>query len=105
MYVIARPEFTPSQTGGNVRVTFDSESTYSIEQQRQGWQSILNNSARHVEANRKSCRISITRPSSWQRVIAFARRQCLSRTAVATARRVTHRYRQRDARADGHKRQ
>ena len=47
-------EFTPGQTGVKVRVTFDSESTYSIEQQRQGWQSILNNFARHVEANRNS---------------------------------------------------
>ena len=45
-------EFTPVQTGVNVRVTFDSESTHSVEQQRQGWQSILNNFARHVQANR-----------------------------------------------------
>jgi len=50
----AEVEFTPGQTGVKVRVTFDSESTYSIEQQRQGWQSILNNFARHVQANRKS---------------------------------------------------
>ena len=48
----ARVEFTPVQTGVNVRVTFDSESTHSVEQQRQGWQSILNNFARHVQANR-----------------------------------------------------
>ena len=50
----ARVEFTPEQTGVKVRITFDSESTHSIEQQRQGWQSIHNNFARHVEANRKS---------------------------------------------------
>ena len=50
----ARVEFTPEQTGVKVRITFDSESTHSIEQQREGWQSILNNFARHVEANRKS---------------------------------------------------
>ena len=49
----AQVEFTPSQTDVKVRVTFDSESTYSIEQQRQGWQSILNNFARYVAANRK----------------------------------------------------
>jgi hypothetical protein len=36
------------------RVESGSESTYSIEQQRQGWLSILDNFARHVEANRKS---------------------------------------------------
>ena len=50
----AKVEFTPSPTDVNVRVTFDSESTFSIEQQRQGWQSILNNFTRHVQANRKS---------------------------------------------------
>jgi uncharacterized protein YndB with AHSA1/START domain len=48
----ARVEFTPVHTGVNVRVTFDSESTRSVEQQRQGWQAILNNFARHVQANR-----------------------------------------------------
>jgi uncharacterized protein YndB with AHSA1/START domain len=50
----AQVEFTPSRAGVKVRVTFDSESTHSIEQQRQGWRSILNNFARHVQANRKS---------------------------------------------------
>ena len=49
----AQVVFTPGQSAVKVRVTFDSESTYSIEQQRQGWQSILDNFARHVEANRK----------------------------------------------------
>lgn len=32
-----------------VRETFDSEETHSIEQQRQGWQAILDRFARHVE--------------------------------------------------------
>ena len=32
-----------------VRVTFEAEETHSIEQQREGWQAILNNFARHVE--------------------------------------------------------
>jgi uncharacterized protein YndB with AHSA1/START domain len=50
----AQVEFTPSQTGVKVRVTFDSESTHSVEQRRQGWQSILNNFARHVQTNRKN---------------------------------------------------
>jgi uncharacterized protein YndB with AHSA1/START domain len=45
----AQVEFTPGQRGVKVRVTFDSESTHSIEQQRQGWQSILNNFARYVQ--------------------------------------------------------
>jgi uncharacterized protein YndB with AHSA1/START domain len=50
----ARVEFTPGPAGVRVRVTFDSESTHSIEQQRQGWQSILDNFARHVQARQKS---------------------------------------------------
>lgn len=33
-----------------VSETFDAEGEHSIELQRQGWQSILNNFARHVEA-------------------------------------------------------
>ena len=45
----ARVEFTPGPQGVAVRVTFDSEETHPIEQQRQGWQSILDNFARHVE--------------------------------------------------------
>jgi uncharacterized protein YndB with AHSA1/START domain len=48
----ARVEFTPGPDGVAVRVTFDSESTHSIEQQRGGWQAILNNFARHVEAKK-----------------------------------------------------
>jgi uncharacterized protein YndB with AHSA1/START domain len=43
-------EFTQGANGVTVRETFDAESSHSIEQQRQGWQAILNNFARHVEA-------------------------------------------------------
>jgi uncharacterized protein YndB with AHSA1/START domain len=50
----ARVEFTPGPSDVKVRVTFDSESTFSIEQQRQGWQSILDNFARHAQTNQKS---------------------------------------------------
>ena len=49
----AQVEFTPGAKGVVVRVTFDSEPTHSIEQQQGGWQAILNNFARHVEANQK----------------------------------------------------
>lgn len=42
-------EFIPSATGVLVRETFDEEPTHSIEQQRAGWQSILERFARHVE--------------------------------------------------------
>jgi uncharacterized protein YndB with AHSA1/START domain len=45
----ARVEFIPGSAGVKVRVTFDGESTHSVEQQRQGWQSILDNFARHVQ--------------------------------------------------------
>lgn len=48
----AQIEFAESRDGVSVRVTFESESTHSIEQQRDGWQAILNNFARHVEASR-----------------------------------------------------
>ncbi len=43
-------EFEPGTNGVTVRVTFDAESDNSVEQQRQGWQAILNNFARHVAA-------------------------------------------------------
>lgn len=45
----ASVEFTDVEAGVNVRVTFDAEATHSIEQQRGGWQAILNNFARYVE--------------------------------------------------------
>lgn len=45
----ARVEFKENPSGVRVRVSFDSESTHSVEQQRDGWQAILDNFARHVE--------------------------------------------------------
>ncbi len=50
---MAQVEFSPDTKGVVIRVTFDSEPTHSIEQQQAGWQAILNNFARHVEANQK----------------------------------------------------
>lgn len=46
----ARVEFMDSPAGVVVRVSFDGETTHSEEQQREGWQSILNNFKKHVEA-------------------------------------------------------
>ena len=43
-------EFAARAEGVLVTVTFDSEPTHSEEQQREGWQAILDNFARHVEA-------------------------------------------------------
>lgn len=44
-----RVEFLPGPTGITVRELFDAEATHSMEQQRQGWQAILDSFARHVE--------------------------------------------------------
>ena len=49
----AQVEFTQKPEGVKVQVTFDAETTYSVEQQRDGWQAILNNFARHVEAQKQ----------------------------------------------------
>lgn len=49
----ASVEFTDAEAGVNVRVTFDAEATHSIEQQRGGWQAILNNFARYVEKSQQ----------------------------------------------------
>lgn len=47
----ASVEFLAADGGVTVRETFDAETENSIEMQRSGWQSILNNFAKHVEAN------------------------------------------------------
>jgi uncharacterized protein YndB with AHSA1/START domain len=49
----ARVEFVDTEKGVKVSVTFDAEATHSIEQQRGGWQAILNNFAKHVEASHR----------------------------------------------------
>ena len=43
-------EFVESGSGVLVRETFDAETENSAEMQRQGWQAILDNFGRHVEA-------------------------------------------------------
>jgi uncharacterized protein YndB with AHSA1/START domain len=43
-------EFVNGAAGVTVRVSFDAETQHSVEQQTQGWQAILNNFAKHVEA-------------------------------------------------------
>lgn len=42
-------EFTDGAGGVTVTVTFDGEPTHTEEQQREGWQAILDNFARHVK--------------------------------------------------------
>jgi uncharacterized protein YndB with AHSA1/START domain len=46
----AQVVFSDTPGGVKVQVTFDTESTHSIEQQRAGWQAILSNFGRYVEA-------------------------------------------------------
>ena len=49
---IGRVEFKEGPDGVTVTVTFDAEQTHSEEQQRGGWQAILDRFVRHVEAKR-----------------------------------------------------
>jgi uncharacterized protein YndB with AHSA1/START domain len=48
---IGQVEFSEGPAGVTVQVTFDAESTHSEEQQRGGWQAILDNFGRHVAAS------------------------------------------------------
>jgi uncharacterized protein YndB with AHSA1/START domain len=45
-------EFIAGADGVTVRSTFDAETENPLEMQRQGWQAILNNFAKHVEAQK-----------------------------------------------------
>lgn len=45
-------EFVPEGGAITVRVSFDAETEHSIEQQRQGWQAILDRFASHVQTGR-----------------------------------------------------
>ena len=45
----AAVEFVSGDLGVTVRVNFDAETEHPPEQQREGWQNILNNFKRHVE--------------------------------------------------------
>lgn len=47
----ARVEFVDGQGGVTVRVSFDAEETHSLEQQRGGWQAILDRFRRYVETS------------------------------------------------------
>lgn len=50
----AQVTFEPTEPGVTVTVTFDAETTHTEAQQREGWQSILDNFGRHVASRRKS---------------------------------------------------
>ncbi len=45
----AEVEFSPGPEGVYMCITFDAETAHSLEQQREGWQAILDNFARHAE--------------------------------------------------------
>jgi len=48
-YRIVTIEFLQTEIGTRVSETFEAEDENTAEQQRQGWQSILNNFKKHVE--------------------------------------------------------
>ena len=52
---MVKVEFDQGEGGVTVRETFEAESQNDAEQQLRGWQAILDNFARHVEA-KKQCR-------------------------------------------------
>jgi uncharacterized protein YndB with AHSA1/START domain len=43
-------EFLQTASGVTIRESFDADETHSVEQQRAGWQAILDRFARHVES-------------------------------------------------------
>ena len=47
---MALVEFTDGTQGVTVTVTFDGETTHSVEQQRAGWQAILDNLKKYAES-------------------------------------------------------
>lgn len=49
---VGEVSFSEGPAGVTVNVTFDGENTHSEEQQRTGWQAILDSFARHVETKR-----------------------------------------------------
>ena len=48
----ASVQFMQTSDGAKVRITFVAETEHSVEEQEQGWQSILNKFASHVEAKK-----------------------------------------------------
>ena len=46
---VASVSFMPGDGGVTVAVVFEAETTFPLEQQRGGWQAILDNFARHTE--------------------------------------------------------
>jgi hypothetical protein len=46
--------FVPGASGVTVTITFDAESAHPEEAQREGWQAILDNFARHVVARHRA---------------------------------------------------
>jgi uncharacterized protein YndB with AHSA1/START domain len=62
---VGRVTFSDSPAGVNVAVTFDSDPTHSEEQQRAGWQAILDNFARHVAARAQIKAAILNYVESW----------------------------------------
>jgi uncharacterized protein YndB with AHSA1/START domain len=69
----AEIDFLPVANGILVRVAFDSEPSHPIEQQRAGWQAILDNFARHVKAEQHNAGTTVIDTSSEYAFIARRR--------------------------------
>ena len=50
----ASVEFIPNKDAVTVRVSFDPETEHPVEMQRGGWQAILDNFRKHVEAGNRN---------------------------------------------------
>ena len=55
--------FIPEDGGVRVSVTFDPETENPVEQQRDGWQSILDSFKRHVDGR---CQSNVNQSQKWQ---------------------------------------
>jgi hypothetical protein len=65
-------------------LTFDSEPTHSIGQQRSGWLAILNNFARHVEAAGLTCKELPTRDTLQDVMPAYHTLMCRNIVRLAS---------------------
>ena len=67
----AEVDFVPGANSIAVHITFDSEPSHSIEQQRDGWQAILDNFARHVQGKQDKSRKTVVDASSERDFVAI----------------------------------
>ncbi len=71
---MAAVEFADGAQGVTLTVTFDAEQAHSEEQQRTGWQGVLDNFARHVTGKTNLPRFSGASISLWEEEFLMPRR-------------------------------